>query len=61
MVVKSKRLSVWDGLGALTAYVVEHEGRFYMFYTAVPKVFNGPRAVITCTFQKENNIPTPLC
>jgi len=33
----------FDALGALTTYVVEHEGRFYMFYSAVPKGFNGAR------------------
>jgi len=33
----------FDALGALTACVVEHEGRFYMFYSAVPKGFNGAR------------------
>lgn len=33
----------WDALGALTAYVVKHEGRFYMFYTGAPEGFTGSR------------------
>ena len=34
----------WEALGTLTSYVVEHEGRFHMFYTAVPKGYKGRRA-----------------
>ena len=34
----------WEALGTLTSYVVEHQGRFYMFYTAVPKGYKGRRA-----------------
>ena len=34
----------WEAMGTLTSYIVEHEGRFYMFYTAVPKGYKGRRA-----------------
>lgn len=35
--------TAWDAKGALTAYVVPHDGRFSMFYSAVPAGFGGPR------------------
>ncbi len=43
----------WDAKGALTAYVVPHNGRFYMFYSAVPAGFEGPR-------QGENHVAIAL-
>ena len=44
----------WEALGALTSYAVEHQRRFYMFYTAVPKGYKGRRAEDTSWL-----LPTP--
>jgi len=41
VVMEPDKQNDWEALGTLTSYVVEHEGRFHMFYTARPKGYKG--------------------